>query len=140
MAHSTNGQPIDPGTRLVLEELRDFRKEAQADRRQAALERRQAAADTAAERRRAAVDRRRYQADRRRYAADQRRYTAERRQSDERFERIIQEFREDSIRREAKTDKKFEQIRVVGMAILKTLERIERNTGIRRNGPSNNGR
>jgi len=108
MAHGMNGRPMDPGIRLVLEELRDFRKEARDDRRQAAADRREAAAD--------------------------------RRRSDERFERIIQEFREDSARRDAVMDKRFRQIHVVGVAILKTLERIERNTGIRRNGRPNNGR
>lgn len=73
----------------------------------------------------------------------------DRRRSDERFERIVTEFREDSLRRDAAFQAMFGEvrgmfvdIRSVGLAIVKTLnrhtrilQRIERNLGARRNGP-----
>jgi hypothetical protein len=40
--HSQDRPPIDPGTRLILEELRDLRLEMRADRLRAAAERRRA--------------------------------------------------------------------------------------------------
>jgi hypothetical protein len=85
----------DPGSRLILEELRDLRLEMRADRRLADEERRRS--DEA------------------------------RRRSDERFERIMRDFRQD--------------LRTVGLSIVKTLnhhtrilERIDRRLGARRNG------
>ena len=91
---------------MILEELRDLRLEIRADRRQASEERR-----------RADEERRR-----------------ERLRSDERFEQIIRAFREDSARREAVTQKAFKEIRVVGLSIVKTLNRhtriLEHNTRI----------
>jgi len=78
----------DPGSRLILEELRDLRLEMRADRR---------------------------------LAED------ERRRSEERFGRIMRDFRQD--------------LRTVGLSIVKTLnhhtrilERIDRKLGARRNG------
>ena len=88
-------------------------------------------------------------ADRRR--SDQR-FDVARRESDERFERMMREFREDSARRDAATQKAFREIRTVGLAIVKTLnrhtrilthisehhgrllERIDRKLGARDNG------
>ncbi|HVQ75869.1 MAG TPA: hypothetical protein VMT79_10070 [Candidatus Binatia bacterium] len=94
MARGQSGGNVDPGTRLVLEELRDLRVEMRADRRQA---------------------------------------EADRRQSDERFEQALREFREDSVRREAAAQKilagiqqAFKDIRTIGLAIVKTLNRHTR--------------
>ena len=132
MANDRNGPERDRGTQLILTELRDLRVEMRADRR------------TAAE---------------------------DRRRSDERFEALLRDFREDSTRRDAamtaamtamqtemrKTFKDLRNdIRTVGLAIVRTLnrhtrilehhgrllERIDRNLGGRRNGPSrpDNGR
>lgn len=149
------GWTLDPGTKLILKELRDMRVEMRADRRQATDDRRQANED----RRRADEDRRRSDDERRR--ADEERQRAdeawrqerlqieeerrresaqaeERRrleqvQSDKRFERVMREFREDSIGRAAETRKAFKDIRAVGLSIVKTLnlhtrilQRIER--------------
>jgi hypothetical protein len=95
VAHEQDGRSFDPGTRLIMGELRDLRLEMRADRRQAA---------------------------------------AERRRSDERFEQLIREFKQDSARREAATQKAFKEIRVVGLSIVKTLNRhtriLEHNTQI----------
>jgi hypothetical protein len=100
----------------VLEELRDLRREMRDDRRRAEADRRQAEAD----RRQAEMDRRR---------------------SDERFEHLLRNFRQDSARREAATQKAFKDVRTVGLAIVKTLnrhtsilERIDRKLGVRGNG------
>ncbi len=109
VAHEQDGRSFDPGTRLIMGELRDLRLEMRADRRQAA---------------------------------------AERRRSDERFEQLIREFKQDSARREAATQKAFKEIRVVGLSIVKTLnrhtrilehntqilERMDRKLGVRGNG------
>jgi phage shock protein A len=133
VAHGRNGRNIDPGIKLVLGEIRDLRREMREDRRQA-----EAAA--AADRRQAEVDRRQAEADRRR--------------SDERFEQLLREFREDSARHAATTEKAFEatqrafrDIRTVGLSIVKTLnrhtrllERIDRKLGVRGNGRPGNGR
>jgi hypothetical protein len=118
MAHGGNGRNADPGTRAVLEELRDLRVEMRADRKRA---------------------------------------DEERRRSDERFERMMREFREDSVRRAAETKKAFREIRTVGLAIVKTLnrhtkilehiseqhgrllERIDRKLGARDNGRPDQG-
>ena len=55
---------------------------------------------------------------------------ADRRSSDERFERMMREFREDSARRETATQKALKDlrtdIRTVGLAIVKTLNRNTR--------------
>ena len=60
----------------------------------------------------------------------------ERAQSDERFQQLMRDFREDSARREATTQKVFKDIQTVGLSIMKTLnhhtrilERIERRLG-----------
>ena len=114
---------------MILEELRDLRRETRADRRQAGEDRRR--------------------------ADEERRQ--ERLRSDERFEQIMRDFREDSARREAVTQKAFKEIRVVGLSIVKTLnrhtrilehntrilERMDRKLGARddgRPGPGNGGR
>jgi hypothetical protein len=121
--HGQNRQPVDPGTRLTLEELRDLRVEMRADRQQAAADRQQA-------------------------AADRLRFSAERRQADERFEQLLRDFRQDAARREAatqralaSTQRAFRDIRAVGLSIVKTLnrhtrilERIDRKLGARGNG------
>jgi hypothetical protein len=105
---------------LVLEELRDLRLEMRADRRRADEERRE----------------------------DRRRTDEERRRADERFERMMHDFAQNSARREAVTQRAFKDIRSVGLSIVKTLnhhtrmferqaqilERIDRKLGARGNG------
>jgi hypothetical protein len=114
-----DGQNHDPGIRLVLEELRDLRLEMRTDRE----------------------DRRRFDEEwrlERRQADEQ--WRQEKLQSDERFQQLMRQlmrdFREDSARREATTQKAFKDIRAVGLSIVKTLnhhtpilERIERKLG-----------
>jgi hypothetical protein len=71
----------------------------------------------------------------------------ERQQSAARFEHMMRDFRQDSARREAATQKAFKDIRAVGLSIVKTLnhhtrilERIERKLSARGNGrPGQNG-
>src|SRR5213594_3848407 len=92
------GRNLDPGIKLVLEELRDLRLEMRADRRHADEERRQ---------------------------SDER-LRRERRESDERFQQLLSDFRDDSARREAATQKAFKDIRTVGLSIVKTLNRHTR--------------
>ena len=65
----------------------------------------------------------------------------DRRHSDERFERVIREFRADSARRDAAVLKAFKGVRAVGLSIVKTLNlhthilnRIDRKPGARGNG------
>ena len=107
VAQQPNGQNSDPGTRLVLEELRDLRIELRDDRRR----------------------------------------------SDERFEQMMRDFRDDSARREKlyldTTQTMFRETRSVGLSIVKTLNRhsrllesIDRKLGVRGNGRrgSNGGR
>jgi hypothetical protein len=77
VAHEQDGRNVGPGTRVILEELRDLRLEMRADRVR----------------------------------------------SDERFERVMRDFQQDSARREAVTQKAFKEIRVVGLSIVKTLNR-----------------
>ena len=66
--------------------------------------------------------------------ADQRRFEADRRRSDERFEQLVREFREDSARREAATQQVFKDLRAVGLSIVKTLNRhtriLEHHSGL----------
>ena len=111
---------LDPGIRLILEELRDLRLEMRADRRRVAEERRE---------------------DRQRVEEERRRYDEERRRSDERFERMMGDFEQRSARREAATQRAFKDIRIVGLSIVKTLnhhtrilERIDRKLGAQGNG------
>jgi hypothetical protein len=134
-AGGPNGRNLDPGIRLVLQELRDLRLEMRDDRRRADEERRQADE----ERRQATEERRRADEERRRADAER----------DARFEAMMREFREDSARREAATQKAFRDIRAVGLSIVKTLnhhtrllERIDHKLGAwntRRPGPGNGG-
>jgi len=140
---------LDPGSRVILGELRDLRAEMRTDRQRSDAERRQADAAWREERRQA--DAERQQADAERRQADvawreERRqvdaaWRAEREQSSARFEQMMREFRQDSVRREAATQKAFKDIRTVGLSIVKTLnhhtrilERIERKLGGRGNG------
>jgi hypothetical protein len=158
---------LDPSSRVILGELRDLRAEMRVDRQHSDAERRQADAAWREERRQADAERQqadaawreeRRQADAQRQQADDERRQAdaawreERRQvdatwredrerSDARFEGMMREFRQDSIRREAATQRAFKDIRTVGLAIVKTLnhhtrilERIERKLGGRGNG------
>jgi hypothetical protein len=141
------GRDLDPGTQLILKDLRDMRLEMRADRRQANEDRRQANEDRRRaddERRRADEERQRadeawrqerLQADaawrqerlqieeerRRESAQAEERRRQEQVQSDERFERVMREFREDSIRRATEAQKAFKDIRTVGLSIVKTL-------------------
>jgi hypothetical protein len=114
--HGASERNLEPGSRLILEELRDLRLEMRADRRRADEERRRA--------------------DEERRRADE-----ERRQSGERFERLLRDLQHDSARREAATQKAFKEIRTIGLAIVRTLnhhtrllERIDRKLGARSNG------
>ena len=114
---------LDPGARLILEELRDLRLEMRADRRRADEERQRA-------------DEERQRADEERQRADE-----ERRRADQRFERMMQDFEQKSARREAATLRAFKDIRAVGLSIVKTLnhhtrilERIDRKLGAQGNG------
>jgi len=104
VAHEGN-ERFDPAIRRILEELRDLRVEAQADRRQADADRRQADAD-------------------RRLASE--RYAQLMRRSDGRFQQTMREFREDSTRRAAETQRMFKDIHTVGLSIVKTLNRHTR--------------
>jgi Skp family chaperone for outer membrane proteins len=132
VAPERNQGNFEAGTRVILEELRDLRMEMRADRR-------------AAE-----ADRRATEADRRAAEADRRAAEADRRRADARFQRLLREFREDSARREAATQRAltgiqqaFKDVRAVGLSIVKTLnrhtrilERIDRKLGApRQDGP-----
>ena len=110
MADGQDGRNLDPGTRLVLEELRDLRAEMRADRQQGNAERRQADAERREERRQADEERRQ-----------------EWLRSDVRFEQMMREFRKDSARRDAAAQKAFKNIHTVGLAIVKTLNRHTRS-------------
>lgn len=152
---SANGRSLDPGSRVILEEIRDLRVEMRADRRRADADRHKADADRRkadAERRKAdeawKQERRRadeawkqerrlaeakWQEERRR--ADEQ-LRLEREQSDAKFQHLLREFREDSARREAATQRAFRDIRTVGLSIVKTLnlhtrilERIDQKLG-----------
>ncbi len=77
--------------------------------------------------------------DRRHTEADRRQAEADRRRSDERFEQLLK-------RHEAVTQSAFRDIRTVGLAIVKTLnrhtlilERIDRKLGVRGNGGPGRG-
>ena len=110
VAHEQDGRDVGPGTRVILEELRDLRREMRADRAR----------------------------------------------SDDRFERVIRSFQQDSARRDVATQRAFKEIRAVGLSIVKTLNRhtkildhntkiLERNTRIlermdRKLGVRGNGR
>jgi hypothetical protein len=140
---------LDPGTRLILEELRDLRLEMRAERRRADAERRQDRRRTDAERRqdrledrrraaeerqraaeerqRAAEERQRAAEERQRAAQDRRRFDEERKRSDERFDRMMRESEHNSARREAATQRAFRDIRAVGLSIVRTLNH---HTGI----------
>ena len=103
-----NERSLDPGIRLVLEELRDLRVEMRADRQRADEERRKADEEWREERRR----------------ADEA-YRLERLRSDERFDKVMHE-----------TQRAFKDVRTVGLSIVKTLnhhtrilERIEHKLG-----------
>jgi len=54
---------------------------------------------------------------------------ADRRRSDERFEQLIREFRQDSARYHAETQQAFKGIRTVGLSIVKTLNHHTRLLG-----------
>ena len=148
-AHGPGGRNLDPGTRLILGELRDLRLEMRADRRQTTEERRR----SDAKRRQADAERRRADEEWRQerlHADEERRQErlrseAERRQeklqSDERFQQVMRDFRQNSARREAATQKAFKDIRTVGLSIVRTLnhhtrilQRIERTLGARGHG------
>jgi len=77
---------------------------------------------------------------------ERREFRDERRASDERFERLIKEFRADSVRRDETTQRMFRGIHSVGLVIARKLDqhtvilrRIDRSLGARRNGRSGNG-
>ena len=127
---------LDPGIKLVLGELRNLRVEMGADRQRADEERRRADAQW---RQRDAEWRRRDQEWRQR---DQE-WRQESRRRDEEWRRETRGFHEEMVRRDAAFVKAFREIRTVGLAIVKTLnrhtkilERIDRRLA----GPGNNGR
>lgn len=129
-----NGNSGDPGLRRIFEEIRVLQRELRDDRRQAA-------AAAAADRRQAAEDRRQAAEERRRADEKAERWEADRKRSDERFERHLREFREDSLRAAVATQKAWRDLRTVGLSIVKTLNRhtrllegIDRKLGGRRNG------
>jgi Skp family chaperone for outer membrane proteins len=106
----------DPVSRTILAELKDLRVEMRGmrvDMREMAVEMR---------------------ADRQRSDEERRRSDEERRRSDERFRQMMHEFRTDSARREAATQKAFKDVRTVGLAILRILERMDRKLGARGDG------
>ena len=126
---------LDAGIRLILEELRDMRVEMRDMR----VEMRDMRVEMRADRRRADEERRQAAGERRQFAEVQRR-------ANKRFEEIVREFREDSSRREAATQRAFKDIRTVGFSIVKTLnlhtrilERIDKKLGARPNGLSGQG-
>jgi hypothetical protein len=103
----------DPVLQRIFEEIRELRRELRDDRRHA---------DSAA-------------------AADRRQAAEATGRSDERFDRQLREFREDSRRNAAETQKAWRDLRTVGLSIVKTLNRhtrllesIDRKLGGRRNG------
>ena len=97
-AHGPRERNLDPGIRLVLEELRDLRLEMRADRQRADEERRR--------------------------ADEERRH--ERRQSDERFEKAMRESHERFEKAMGETRRAFKDVRSVGLSIVKTLNRHTR--------------
>jgi hypothetical protein len=134
----------------MLEELRDLRLDMRTDRQ----EQRQVDEAWREERRRADEERQRADdawREERRLADEALRQ--ERARSDERFAQVMREFREDSARREAATQQTFGEIqtgfrdiRAVGLAIVKTLnrhtrilEKIERHLGARNDGRPGDG-
>jgi hypothetical protein len=132
--HGQSERNLDPGSRLILAELRDLRLEMRADRRQANEDRREANE----ERRQANEERRQADEERRRADAE---WREERREADARFERMMRDFQHDAGRREVETQKVLKDIRTVGLSIVKTLnhhtcilERIERKLTGRGNG------
>ena len=128
MADALNEERFAPGIRLILQELRDLKIEAREDRRRA-----DAAADADRRRAEASAEAARQQAE-----ADRRRADADRQRSDERFEQAL-----------AATREAWADVRAVGQAIVKTLNRhsrilqsIDRKLGSRGNGrsPEDGGR
>ena len=138
VTNGENGQAPDPSIREILGELRDMRAEMRDDRRQADAERRQAEAD----RRQAEAERREAEARTQQFMHGlTERYDATVRRSDERFAQAMREFREDSARHAAETQRMFKDIHGVGLSIVRTLnrhtrllERIDRKLGTRGNG------
>ena len=102
-------QPLpDPVSRAILEEMRGVHGEMR---------------DMHVEMREMRVEMRDIRLEMR---ADRRRSDEERRRSDGRFAGMMREFRADSARREAVTQKAFKEVRTVGRAIVKTLNRHTR--------------
>ena len=111
MTDGTNGGPVDPGTRLVLREIRDLRRDLLEDRRRA-------------------------DEDRRRSDEDRRRSDKDRRRSDDRFEKLFGKMHSLGT---AIVKALVAQSRILKHHGT-ILERIDRNLGARRNGPRGNGR
>jgi hypothetical protein len=101
VAHRQDGSIPDPIGRRILEEMRDLHREMRDMRGEMR--------DMRGEMR-----------------ADRQRSDEERRRSDDRFEAMMREFRADSARREAATQKAFKDVRSVGLAIVKNLTRNTR--------------
>jgi hypothetical protein len=127
---------LGAGIKPILEELRDLR-----------IEMRDLRIEMRADRQRTEEDRRCAEEDRRRSDEERRAFAGEQRLANARFERLMRDFREDSARRDAATQRALKDIRTVGFSIVKTLnhhtrilERIERKLGARDDGgPGANG-
>ena len=158
VANGPSDRVFDPGTRRILEELRDLRVEMREDRRRSDEDRKHSDED----RKRSDEDRKRsderFEQMRR---ESEERFEQGRRESQERFERMMRDFREDSIRRDVAMQKAWKElrteVRTVGLSIVKTLnrhtrllehisthhgrllERIDRKLGARDNGRPGQG-
>ena len=117
--HGPSERSLDPGIRLVLEELRDLRLEMRADRQRADAERQRADEEGRQDRRLSDL-----------------RFEKTMRESDQRFERAMHESRERFDKAMRDTQRAFRDVRMVGLSIGKTLnrhtrilERIERRLG-----------
>jgi Skp family chaperone for outer membrane proteins len=116
VASEQSGRSLDPGSRVILAELRDLRREMRADRQEAKEERRQSDAERRRSDERFEQLMRNFQQDSaRREAATQQAFVA--------------------------TQRAFRDVRTVGLSIVKTLnrhtrilERIDRKLGVRNDG------
>ena len=162
MANSQDGHP-DPGIQRILEELRDLRIEMREDRRRADEDRRRADEDRNRSDERFERTLRETSQETREHIDRVLRETS--RETREHIDRALHDFREDSARREAATQKVIKDtikelrtdMRGVGLAIVKSLnrntqllehisthhgrllERIDRKLGARDNGRPGRG-
>ena len=126
MATRGSARGLDAGTQAILAELRDLRREMRAERREMRAERQQADADRREWRRSQAESRAEWRKSQEQWRKSDAEWRQERRQADERFDRLLQDFWADARRREAATHAAFRDVRVVGLTIVKTLNRHTR--------------